>query len=226
LLERIIQASSEHGDVVLDPFCGCGTAVVAAQALNRRWIGIDVTHLAINLIEYRLRTAFPEAKYFIHGLPKDLEGASKLAAENPYEFQYWACSLVKAHPAGKVADKGVDGFIYFKPDGKTPEPALVSVKGGKNITESMIRDLLGAMELRKAKVGLFITLTPPTRNMESRALEAGYFQSIFGTHRRVQILTIQELLLEGRKPDIPYVDMSYTFKPSARIRIDRQNKLL
>ncbi len=132
LLGRIISASSNPGDVVLDPFCGCGTAVHAAQKLRRKWIGIDITHLAISLIEKRLNDAFPGIQFEIHGTPKDLEGARTLAAQNKYQFQWWAVSLVNAVPfAGKKkgADSGIDGLIYFKPEGKVTEKAIVSVKG-------------------------------------------------------------------------------------------------
>ena len=132
LLERILKASSREGDVVLDPFCGCGTAVHAAQKLKREWVGIDITHLAISLIEKRLNDSFPGIKFEVHGTPKDLEGARDLAMRDKYQFQWWAVSLVNAVPfAGKKkgADSGIDGLIYFKPEGKTTEKAIVSVKG-------------------------------------------------------------------------------------------------
>ena len=98
LLERIISASSNEEDIVLDPFCGCGTAVHAAQKLNRQWVGIDITHLAISLIEKRLRDAFPKIQFEVEGTPKDLDGARNLALRDKYQFQWWACSLVNAQP--------------------------------------------------------------------------------------------------------------------------------
>ena len=137
LLERIIEASSNEEDVVLDPFCGCGTTIHAAQKLKRQWIGIDITHLAISLIEKRLNDAFPGITYRVHGTPRDIDGARALAQADKYEFQWWAVSLVNAVPYGgkkKGADSGIDGHIYFKPDGKTTEKAIVSVKGGENIS--------------------------------------------------------------------------------------------
>jgi hypothetical protein len=140
LLERIIASSSNEGDIVLDPFCGCVTTIHAAQKLERRWIGIDITHLAISLIEKRLRDAFPGIAFDVHGTPKDLEGARALAAQDKYQFQWWAVSLVNAVPFGgmkKGADSGVDGHIYFKPDGRTTEKAIVSVKGGDNVSVPM-----------------------------------------------------------------------------------------
>ena len=140
LLERIVRASSNPDDVVLDPFCGCGTTILAAQKLGRQWIGIDVTHLAISLIEKRLKTAFPGIAFEVHGTPKDLGGARALALADKYQFQWWAVSLVDAVPFGgkrKGADSGIDGHIYFKPDGKTTEKAIVSVKGGDNVRVSL-----------------------------------------------------------------------------------------
>src|SRR6202161_262268 len=98
LLERIIAASSNEGDVVLDPFCGCGTAVHAAQKLKREWIGIDVTHPAIGLVERRLKEAFPGISFEVQGTPEDLDGARDLAARNKYQFQWWAVSLIDAQP--------------------------------------------------------------------------------------------------------------------------------
>ncbi|MGH7935693.1 MAG: site-specific DNA-methyltransferase, partial [Chthoniobacterales bacterium] len=132
LLERIISASSNEGDLVLDPFCGCGTTVHAAQKLSRRWIGIDVTHLAIHLIQRRLKDAFPGISFDIAGVPKDLDGARALALQDKYEFQKWALAMIDAQPykgGKKGGDGGVDGFLYIKPDGKKTEKVIVSVKG-------------------------------------------------------------------------------------------------
>jgi DNA modification methylase len=212
LLERIITVSSNDGDVVLDPFCGCGTAVHAAQKLHRRWIGIDITHLAISLIETRLRDAFPSIQYEVHGTPKDLDGARNLAGRDKYQFQWWAVSLVTAVPFGgkkKGADTGIDGLIYFKDfrDGKiTTEKVIVSVKGGENVNVSMIRDLAHVVEREKAKMGLFITLAEPTDPMRKEALKEGYFEtSTGGKYLKLQIATIEQLLA-GKKPDLPPAD--------------------
>src|ERR1700676_2990902 len=171
LLERIVSTSSDKGQVVLDPFCGCGTAIHAAEKLNRRWIGIDVTHLAISLIEKRLNDAFPGIEYEVHGTPKDLAGARDLAMRDKYQFQWWAVSLVNAVPFGgkkKGADSGIDGIIYFKnfKDGKpVTEKIIVSVKGGENVNVAMIRDLAHVVEREQAKMGLFITLAAATDPM-------------------------------------------------------------
>jgi DNA modification methylase len=209
LLERIISTSSNEGDVVLDPFCGCGTAVHAAQKLGRQWIGIDVTHLAISLIEKRLRDAFPGIQFEVHGTPKDLASAEDLAQRDKYQFQWWAVSMVDALPFGgkkKGADGGIDGIIYFKPDGKRTEKALVSVKGGNNVSVNMIRDLHSAMEREKAPIGVFITAALPTRPMETEAAAVGRFEDEWGrTYPKLQIITLAELF-QGRKPQIPFVD--------------------
>ena len=230
LLERIITASSNEGDTVLDPFCGCGTAVHAAQKLDRRWIGIDITHLAISLIEKRLTDAFPGIEYEVHGTPKDLDGARNLAERDKYQFQWWAVSLVNAVPFGgkkKGADSGIDGLIYFKDfrDGKiATEKTIVSVKGGENVNVSMIRDLAHVVDREKAKMGLFITLAEPTDPMRKEALKEGYFEtSTGGKYLKLQISTIEELLT-GKRPDLPSPDPGQFAK--AEVEAKQQGKLL
>ncbi|MEE8189698.1 MAG: DNA methyltransferase [Kiloniellales bacterium] len=208
LLERIIEASSKKGDVVFDPFCGCGTAVHAAQKLERNWIGIDITHLAISLIEKRLNDAFPDIEYDIYGTPKDLSGAKALAVADKYQFQWWAVSLINAVPYGgkkKGADSGIDGLLYFKSEAKKTEKAIVSVKGGKNVGVAMIRDLAHVVEREGAKIGVFITLTPPTAPMSKEAVKAGFYETEYGKYPRIQILTIEDLFA-GKKPNTPLVD--------------------
>ena len=210
LLERIINASSNEGDVILDPFCGCGTAVHAAEKLRRNWIGIDITNLAISLIEKRLRDAFHDIKFITHGTPKDMDGARALAEADKYQFQWWAVSLVNAVPFGgkkKGADGGIDGIIYFKPDGRNTEKAIVSVKGGNNVGVSMIRDLAHVIEREKAQIGVFITIAEPTEPMFKEAIKAGYYQTEYGKYPKIQILSIRQLF-DGRKPEIPLIDNS------------------
>jgi site-specific DNA-methyltransferase (adenine-specific) len=226
LLGRIIVSSSNEGDVVLDPFCGCGTTIHAAQRLKREWIGIDVTHLAISLIEKRLKDAFPGIKYEVHGTPKDLEGARDLAERDKYQFQWWAVSLVNAVPfAGKKkgADSGIDGLIYFKPDGKTTEKAIVSVKGGENVNVAMVRDLAHVVDREKAKIGIFITLAEPTGPMKTEAVKTGYYEARYGKYPKVQILTIRELF-DGKQPNIPLID-SASFKKAAKEKVGEQDIL-
>lgn len=226
LLERIITASSNEGDTVLDPFCGCGTAVHAAQKLKRQWIGIDITHLAISLIERRLRDAFPGIAFDVHGTPKDLEGARALATLDKYQFQWWAVSLVNAIPYGgkkKGADTGIDGTIYFKPDGKTTEKAIVSVKGGDNVGVPMVRDLAHVVDREKAKIGVFITLAEPTKPMQTEAVKAGFFETLYGKYPKIQLLTIAELFA-GKKPQIPLIDPS-AFRKAATEQTAKQDEL-
>ncbi|MDX5985867.1 DNA methyltransferase [Sphingomonas echinoides] len=230
LLERIIAASSNPGDVVLDPFCGCGTAVHAAQKLGRQWLGIDITHLAITLIEKRMKAAFPGIAFTVEGTPKDLASAVDLATRDKYQFQWWAVSMVDAMPFGgkkKGADGGIDGLIYFKPDGKKTEKAIVSVKGGDNVGVQMIRDLHSAMEREKAPIGVFITKALPTSVMEREAAAVGRFQSTATgkSYARLQIITLAELF-QGKKPDIPYVDPTAGMKRAAREDTATQATLL
>jgi site-specific DNA-methyltransferase (adenine-specific) len=230
LLERIIAASSNEGDVILDPFCGCGTAVHAAQKLGRQWIGIDVTHLAISLIEKRMQAAFPNAAFTVEGTPKDLASAEDLARRDKYQFQWWAVSMVDAMPFGgkkKGADGGIDGIIYFKPDGRRTEKALVSVKGGDNVGVQMIRDLHSAMEREKAPAGIFLTKTLPTSVMEREAAAVGRFaaEATGKTYPRLQIITLAELF-QGKRPDLPYVDPTAGLRRAAREDSGRQAQLL
>ncbi len=212
LLERIIAASSKPGDVVLDPFCGCGTAVHAAQKLGREWIGIDITHLAIGLIERRMKDAFPDIKFEIEGTPKDLEGARNLAARDKYQFQWWALTLVNAQPyqgKKKGADGGVDGIIFFTDlvNGKpATKKAIVSVKGG-GIGLPMLKDLIATIKGKEAEFGIFLTLLPPTQPMIAEAAKAGYFKAGNGLEYPViQILTLEDLLLNRKRAE--YFDMS------------------
>lgn len=230
LLERIIAASSNEGDVVLDPFCGCGTAVHAAQRLGRQWTGIDVTHLAISLIEKRMKAAFPGIVFTVEGTPKDLASAEDLAARDKYQFQWWAVSMVDAMPFGgkkKGADGGIDGIIYFKPDGRRTERALVSVKGGDHVGVQMIRDLHSAMEREKAPIGVFVTKALPTSVMEREAAAVGRFHSdaTGKSYPRLQILTLADLF-QGKRPDIPFIDASAAFKQAPRETSEKQAALL
>ena len=224
LLERIIEASSNEGDVVLDPFCGCGTAVAAAERLNRRWMGIDVTHLAITLIRHRMSNSFGEdlRPYEVIGDPKDLPSARALAQHDRYQFEWWALGLVDARPARdkrKGADRGIDGYINFFDDnsGKAKR-VVVQVKSG-NVSVSQVRDLKGAMERERAQMGIFITLKPPTRPMGQEAISAGFYAHEHFRNRFpcVQILTIEELLA-GAKAQYPRYALQTTFKRAPRRR--------
>ena len=223
LLERIIQSSSNEGDVVLDPFCGCGTAVAAAENLKRRWIGIDITHLAVALMKSRLRTAFdlhPGADYQVVGEPADVGSARALAEQDRYQFQYWAMSLLEALPRKqderRGADRGIDGLLHFI-DGprRATKKAIVQVKSGR-VSSPLIRDLNGTVEREKADLGLFITLEEPTRDMRAEAANAGFYHSEIWQrdYPRTQIRTIGELL-EGHGFDIPPHPSMY--QPAQRV---------
>jgi len=207
LLERLVAVSSNPDDVVLDPFCGCGTAVVAAEKLGRRWIGIDITHLSIALMRYRLTDAFPNAEFEVRGEPADVGSARMLAEADRYQFQWWALSLVKAKPVEgkekKGADRGIDGVITFVDDatGKLKR-CVVQVKSG-HVERKDIGDLAAAVN-REAQMGVFVTLAPPTGPMRQETIAAGQYHSD-GWQRdypKVQILTIGDLLA-GKQPEMP-----------------------
>jgi len=223
LLERLIRSSSSEGDLVLDPFCGCGTTVQVAQRLNRRWIGIDITHLAIGLIKKRLSDAFgPEIKstYDVIGEPTDYNGAAALAAEDKYQFQWWALGQVGARPADqkKGADRGIDGRLYFHDDDTGQSKQIVfSVKAG-NVTVPQVRDLVGVLGREKAEMGVFLCFEEPTKLMIREAAEAGLYKSSDGTtYPRLQILTIQQVL-DGKQPQYPLHRRDATFKKAPRSR--------
>ncbi len=207
LLERIVQASSNEGDVVLDPFCGCGTAIVAAHKLNRRWIGVDITYLAITVMRERLQDSFAGIQFEVVGEPVDVAGAHALAEQDRYQFQWWALGLVNAKPVGddrkKGADRGIDGVIGFVETGGKAKRAVVQVKSG-HVNAGHIRDLKGTMEREKADLGLFLTLEEPTQPMKTEAVSAGFYHSDLWDEEypRIQICTIEELLA-GRQPKLP-----------------------
>jgi site-specific DNA-methyltransferase (adenine-specific) len=206
LLERIITASSNPGDVVLDPFCGCGTTIHAAQRVGRQWIGIDITHLAIDLVERRLKEAFPGISFDVHGVPKDAGGARDLALRDKHEFQKWITAKVGAQPykgGKKGMDRGVDGYLHFRDADRKPQLAIVSVKGGGNVTSAMVRDLKGTVDREKAALGLFLTLNAPTREMSREATAAGFYETGGMRFPRLQILSVADIF-DGRKPQVPF----------------------
>ena len=232
LLERIIAASSNEGDVVLDPFCGCGTAVHAAQKLKRQWIGIDITHLAISLIEKRLRDAFKaEAVFEIHGTPKDLDAARDLAARDKYQFQWWAVSLVEAQPwqgKKKGADTGIDGLKFFRDvDKKDARKIVVSVKGGEHLKADDVRSVMAVREREGAEMALFVSLTEPTKGMLADAASAGLYESPNGKkYPRVQLLTIEGLLAKTQRAEHPDYEPDLNFKKAKAEASGEQKSLL
>ena len=220
LLERIITASIHEGDTVLDPFCGCGTTIAAAQKLNRRWIGIDITSLAISLIRHRLADTFGDkAEYEVIGEPVSVPDAAKLAHDDPYQFQWWALGLVGARPVEgkKGADKGIDGRIYFhEGDTAKTKQILLSVKAG-HVTVAHLHELRGVIERDKAEIGVLICMQDPTGPMRKEAASAGFYTSPWGKHARLQILTVEDLLT-GKTIDRPPAQTSVTFKKAPKAK--------
>ena len=202
LLERVIESSSEAGDVILDPFCGCGTTITAAEQLKRQWIGIDITYLAVSLIKSRL-TEMGASDYAVLGEPSTTDDAEELAREDPYQFQWWALGLIGARPAEgkKGADKGIDGRLYFFDGGNQPKQLIASVKAGK-VQVSQVRDLRGVIDREKAEIGVLVSFNEPTQPMRTEAASAGFYKSPWGQHPKIQLLTVAELL-EGKLIDMP-----------------------
>lgn len=221
LLERIIEASSNEGDVVLDPFCGCGTAIHAAQELDRSWIGINITHLASGLVKHRLQNAFGAGvPYEVVGEPTTVYDAEDLAKDDPYQFQWWAVGLVggRLDEKKKGADQGIDGRLYFHddPNPETTKQIILSVKAGK-IPPAHIRELRGTVERGGAEIVVLISMREPTKPMRQEAAKAGFYKSPWGTtHPRIQILTIEELL-GGKGIDYPRTKANVTFRKARRV---------
>ena len=231
LLERIISSSCPEGGVVLDPFCGCGTTITAAQALGRTWIGIDITHLAITLMKSRLKDTFGDSVEFtVTGEPVSVPDAAALAESDPYQFQWWALGLVGARPVEqqKGADRGIDGKIVFMGDrpGKF-ETVVISVKAG-HVTANQVRDLRGVVDREKSSIGVLISMEKPTKPMQTEAATAGFFESeTWGReYPKIQLLTVADLL-SGKKIDMPPIkQVGATFKkaPKANSRSKSENK--
>ena len=228
LLERILQASSNPGDNVLDPFCGCGTSIAAAQKLDRRWVGIDITYLSIALQKNRLNAAFPDAKYKVIGEPTTLHDARQLALDDRFQFQWWAVSLIKARPYGgqegskqgkKGADKGIDGIITFIDEHtRKPKRVIVQVKSGK-VSRPAISELVGTINRESAEIGVFLTLEEPTREMKTEAATAGFYHSLGWNqdYPRVQILTVKGLLDGTARLQMPPAEFT-TFKQAQQVK--------
>jgi len=231
LLDRIIKASSNEGDLALDPFCGCGTTIAAAQKLKRRWIGIDITHLAITLMKKRLLDAFgTEAKFSVMGEPTSLPDAAALAESDPYQFQWWALGLVGARPVEqkKGADQGIDGKIVFQGDAPGIfETVILSVKAG-HLMANHVRDLRGVVEGReKAAIGVLISMEDPTKPMQTEAVTTGFFESkTWGKkYPKIQLLTIAELLA-GKKIEMPPIkQVEATFKKAEKFKGEKSEQL-
>jgi DNA modification methylase len=231
LLERIINASSNPGDVVLDPFCGCGTAVHAAEKLGRRWVGIDVTHLAISLVERRLKDAFPNIAFEVLGTPRDLSAARDLAARDKHQFQWWAVSLLDAVPQGgkkKGADRGIDGIRWVRtgPRDGDLDRVIISVKGGENVSVRDVRDLAGTVQREGALGGVLITLADPTRDMLREAASHGYASTGLGQFRKIMVKTIAELMagVHDDAERLPPIGRGEGFRAAPRERSSRPSQ--
>ncbi|MCZ8278940.1 MAG: DNA methyltransferase [Acetobacteraceae bacterium] len=231
LLERIIKASSNPDDVILDPFCGCGTTVHAAEKLGRRWVGIDVTHLAISLVERRLKDAFPNIAFEVLGTPRDLSAARDLAARDKHQFQWWAVSLLDAVPQGgkkKGADRGIDGIRWVRtgPKDGDLDRVIISVKGGENVSVRDVRDLAGTVQREGALGGVLITLADPTRDMMREAASHGYASTGLGQFRKIMVKTIAELMagVHDDAERLPPIGRGEGFRAAPRERSSRPSQ--
>lgn len=215
LLERIIKASSNEDDTILDAYCGCGTTVAVAQKLNRKWIGIDITYQSISLILKRIENSYGKNvinEIKLDGIPKDLKSALALANREDdrtrKEFEKWAVLTYSNNRAAinqkKGADKGIDGFAYFLEEGQGHKKIILQVKSG-NVNSRDIRDLHGTIAREGAAMGIFITLKSPTSPMLIEAKECGVYQhKVMGrSYPCIQIVTVKDILEDGKRLDIP-----------------------
>jgi hypothetical protein len=226
LLERIINSSCPEGGTTLDPFCGCGTTVAAAQKLKRSWIGIDITHLAITLIKGRLKDAFGKnADFTVKGEPISVTDAAALAASNPFQFQFWALGLVGARPEEekKGADKGIDGKILFQTEKKKFESVIISVKAGKT-SVAHVRDLRGVLDREKAAIGVLISMQEPTRPMCEEAVTCGFYKSQWGRYPKMQILTVEDII-NGKQIEMPPIKRTFKKAQKEIVREGKQGHL-
>jgi site-specific DNA-methyltransferase (adenine-specific) len=230
-LIRIISSSCPQKGTVLDPFCGCGSTIEAAQRLERPWIGIDITHLAITLMRVRLKDVFGDVQYKVIGEPVSLPDAQALAQQDPYQFQWWTLGLVGARPIDqkKGADKGIDGRIYFFVERGKAEQIIFSVKAG-NVTAAHVRDLHGVIDREKAAIGVLISFNEPTQPMRSEAADAGFYTSKeLGNPKypKIQLLTVEEIL-NGRRIDCPHSvssrEVNPTFKKAPKAKREPKQK--
>ena len=215
LLERIIQASSNEGDTVLDAYCGCGTTVAVAQRLRRNWIGIDITYQSIAVILKRLEDQFGAEvleSVTLDGIPRDLDSARALAHKKDdrvrKEFEKWAVLTYSKNRATlhekKGADKGVDGIAYFVTGHDTTERVIFQVKSG-GVKRNDIATLNSDRQRENAALAVFLTLEDSTKPMRDEALAAGVYRHELLNRDvpRIQIVTVQEIIEDGRRIDLP-----------------------
>lgn len=208
LVQRLIKASCPEDGIVLDPFCGCGTTLIASEKLDRKWIGIDITYLAVDVLKQRIEKDFNEEEdvdFEIKGEPEGMAGAERLAEENKSEFQKWIISKIGGTPNEDMSgDEGIDGFLYFK-DGGKDRVAIIQETVSKSVSPGKVRDFKGTMERDNAPMGVFITMKEPTKGMKKEANTAGTYEDSFGNeYPRIQFITVEEIM-EGEKPDIPQI---------------------
>lgn len=205
LLDRIIQSSTNEGDVVFDPFCGCGTTIYSAVKNQRQWIGCDIAILSVRLVRDRLVDRYGQVEgvsFEVDGVPVSVEGAEELFKRDPFQFQHWFAERVGGFPMQKkVGDRGIDGRIYFETrDGL--ETVILSVKGG-TLRPTDIRDLRGTMEREGAAMAGFLSLREPSKKMRQEAAEAGVYDYGGVSYPRMQCLTVREVLEEKREFHTP-----------------------
>jgi len=224
LLERIINSSSEEGSIVLDPFCGCGTTIAAAEKLNRKWIGIDITYLAIALIKKRIVEHFPDCRFDIVGEPRSTEDARALFKQSPFQFESWAVSFIGGQPYKSMGggDTGIDGFMYFQDYKNKFHKIIIEVKGGKYQPRD-IRALARVMERESAPLGVLIALHPPTQGMKREATTMGKW--VLPGHDKefpiLQIVTIDDLF-SGKNLNLP--DIRPTLKQAKQVLRKKQQR--
>lgn len=223
LLERIIGASSDRGDAVLDPFCGCETTIEAAHRLGRNWIGIDIAYVAIDIIVKRLRDKYAgSVSYELNGIPRDIAGAHALADRDKFEFQTWAVTQLDGTPTEQRSrDKGVDGVASFYLDRKTTGRVIISVKGGTNVEPRDVRDLGGTVQAQKAQMGIFVMRAEPTPGISEAASHAGtYTWPLNGqVYPKIQVLTVAQLV-KGIRPVLPPQVQPYGRRAKAARALD------
>lgn len=239
LLERVIEACTDEGDMVLDPFCGCGTALAAAQNLGRHWMGIDVTHLAISLIKGRLEDMFRQTvmkdgevqqglNYDVVGVPADVESAKALAQQDRQEFEHWIVGELDGVPTAKGPDKGIDGTITFFDTGNTKERKriIISVRSGHNVGVQDVRELIAVVKRENAQIGALVTLEEVSEQGKKEAVSEGFYRSpAEQQYPKIQLLRVEDIL-EGREIQYPPgTNVSRRKAPRARQKRGKQGEL-
>ncbi|MEM1149285.1 MAG: site-specific DNA-methyltransferase [Pseudomonadota bacterium] len=209
LLNRVIEASTKQGDIVLDPFCGCGTTLHAAEQLGRNWIGIDVAVQSMHVVQDRLKHYFPNIVYDVFGIPKSVDGALWLADNHPFKFEEWAISALGAMHSGRFQnDRGIDGTFYYLTSKSEESRGIISVKGGRNLNPSMVRDLGGTVQTQRSltkdpkAIGVLVCAHEPTKGMRDAARSFGKVETLFGAISAIQIITVEEMFA-GKTIDVP-----------------------